>query len=109
MAYKIIKLDKRHSWHSTYQYMIEFSKGYWSGTGVLHFDRARRWFNATYGWSQDVETRFRLVQESVRPFVGVTDQDINDHWAYSVQYKEYRIYVASDSELSLFLLAHPQE
>jgi hypothetical protein len=42
--------------------MIEFSKGHWKGTGVLSFDRARRWFTTNYGWGQDVEVRSELLR-----------------------------------------------
>ncbi len=89
--------------------MLEFSKSTWKGTGVLDFDRARRWMNTTWGWSQDVETRSNLLQRRMDPInTVVQDEDINQHWAYSVQYNDYRIYLKSDKELSWFQLAHAQ-
>ena len=106
MNYKIVQLDKRHNWRKIYRYSIEFPKGVFS-SGVLDFDRARRWFNRTYGWSQDVRTQNEIagqlndrVPESHEP------DDINLLWAYCTEYRNYRIYVASDKELMFFELAH---
>jgi hypothetical protein len=36
----------------------------------------------------------------------VQDEDINQHWAYSIQYNDYRIYLKSEKELSWFQLNH---
>ena len=89
--------------------MLEFSKSTWTGTGVLDFDRARRWMNRTYGWSQDVETRTALLKRRIDPLNNsVQDEDINLHWAYSVQYNDYRIYLKGDEELMFFQLSHVQ-
>jgi hypothetical protein len=111
MNYEITQLDRRHSWHNQFAYMIEFKKARsWNtntSTGVLEFDRARRWFNETYGWSQDVETRSQIGR---LPANNDNDysQDFNLHWAYSIKYDEYRIYVQSDQELNWFVLKHPR-
>lgn len=99
MQYHTTKLDKRHNWHAHFAYMLEFSKSRRVGTGVLDFDRARRWMNQTWDWSQDVVTRSALLQQN---------QDINLHWAYSVEYRDYRIYLKSDKELMFFQLTHVQ-
>lgn len=108
MKYQVTRLDGRFSHSSSFDYVLEFSKNTWSnGTGVLDFDRARRWMNRTWGWSQDVETRSSIKRlESVRPNVTVQAEDMNLHWAYSVAYRDYRIYLASDKELTFFQLAH---
>lgn len=107
MRYKIIRLDRRYSYRDQFDYMIEFrrSRNYartTDTTGVLGFDRARRWFNQTFGWSQDVVTRGAMITN------GAEMEEINTRWAYSVAYDQYRLYVASDQELQWFLLAHPQ-
>ena len=87
--------------------MIRFEK-HNLGTGVLDFDRARRWFTEKYGWSQDVELQAemhrnkRLHQESYEP------DDINPRWAFLSKYDDYRIYVATEQELSFFILSHPK-
>jgi hypothetical protein len=87
--------------------MLEFSKSTWKGTGVLDFDRVRRWMNKTWGWSQDVDTRSALLKHRIYSMNNsVQDEDINLHWAYSVQYNDYRIYLVSDRELAWFQLAH---
>jgi len=108
MRYEVVKLDRRHSWCAQFAYMLEFSKSTWQGTGVLDFDRSRRWMTTSWGWSQDVETRSTLLKRRMDPInTVVQDEDINQHWAYSVQYNDYRIYLASDKELGWFQLSHP--
>ena len=88
--------------------MLEFSKSTWKGTGVLDFDRSRRWVNQTWGWSQDVDTRDKLIQRKANPVNSmVQEDDINIHWAYAVQYNDYRIYLKDDQALMYFQLAHP--
>ena len=107
MKYKIVRLDKRYSQKEYFQFMIEFSHAQWKGTGVLEFDRARKWFNTTFGWSQDVDTRSAMILSgSVNPTL-FSMEDINPLWAYGVKYNDYRIYVATDKELNWFILSHP--
>ena len=108
MRYKITKLDRRHNYHIRYQYMIQFSgqRQALSGTGVLDFDRSRRWFNQTYGWAQEAEIQTAMNKQCRAinaPF------ESNPHWAYQCEYSDYRIYVASDKELAWFQLAHVRE
>jgi hypothetical protein len=106
MKYDIVKLNGRNSWSKIYRYTIEFPKGTYS-SGVLEFDRARRWFNRTYGWSTDVKTQNEIA-EQLNDQVPSSHQsdDLNLQWAYSTEYRNYRIYVASDKELMFFELAH---
>jgi len=89
--------------------MLEFRRQPY-GTGVLDFDRARRWFNRTYGWSQDVRTQGDIAGALNTTVPGheveAGSDDINFHWAYCTEYRNYRIYVASDKELMFFELAH---
>jgi hypothetical protein len=107
MKYQVTRLDRRYSHSGSFGYVLEFSKNTRAGTGVLDFDRARRWMNRTYGWSQDVEIQSAIKRlGSVRTDVAVQAEDINLHWAYSVAYKDYRIYLASEKELTFFQLAH---
>lgn len=90
--------------------MLEFSKHAWVGTGVVNFDRARRWMNRTWGWSQDVNTRNILVDRKEHPDnTTVQAEDINPHWAYAVEYRNYRIYLAGEAELNWFVLSHPNK
>lgn len=110
MRYQVIKLDRRHGYHDQFKYMLEFSKSTWFGTGVIDFDRSRRWMNRTWGWSQDVNTRNLLIGRIENPDNHtVQDSDINQHWAYAVEYRDYRIYLAGEAELNWFVLAHPNE
>ena len=110
MRYQVTKLDRRHSYHHNFGYMLEFSKHIWVGTGVIDFDRSRRWMNRTWGWSQDVSTRGLLLDRLTNPDNHtVQDSDVNTHWAYSVEYRDYRIYLAGETELNWFVLAHPNE
>ena len=107
MKYTVTRLDRRYAYWQEFNYMIEFHKNrdWGMGTGVLDFDRARKWFNETYGWSQDVETRTEMVKSITRthPFNADHLNDINPHWAWSCRYQEYRIYV-SDPALTMFEL-----
>jgi hypothetical protein len=102
MRYNVTKLDARYSYSKDFKYMLEFSKDSWLGTGVLNFDRSRRWFNQTFGWSQDVETRSAVLRSS-----DFEASDYNFKWAYSAKYREYRIYVQDEAVLNWFVLSHP--
>jgi hypothetical protein len=106
MHYKVIKMDGRYTNHG-YAYIIEFKKDIGRGTGVLDFDRCRRWFNQNFGWSQDVETRGVMLQNAHHNKEAYQPDDINLVWAYNVKYGDYRIYVNDDKTLSWFLLCHP--
>jgi hypothetical protein len=107
MNFTITKLDRRHAWHDHFAYMVEFKKRTdWAigrdATGVLEFDRCRKWFNETWGWSQDVETRNEMIKSIARSNVWQEDQ-VNCFWSYSIRYGEYRIYV-NDAALTMFKL-----
>ena len=103
-------MDRRYANYGSFRYMLEFSKSTWRGTGVLEFDRARRWMNQTWGWTQEVSTRQALIQRLADPLNNsVKEEDVNRHWAYSVEYKEYRIYLLGDKELAFFQLVHVQD
>jgi len=106
MRYNITKMDNRYTRHG-YRYIIEFSTNPTFGTGVLDFDRCRRWFNENFGWSQDVETRSRMIANKRHNPDSYQDNDINPVWAYAVKYGDYRIYVDEDKTLSWFVLCHP--
>lgn len=105
MRYRIVKLDGRHSWSKIYSFCLEFSRD-GVHTGVLDFDRARKWMNATWGWSQDVETQSAMINALVRS-KGDLESEINHYWAYSIAYRDYRIYLAGEAELNWFVLANP--
>ena len=107
MKYKVNKMDRRYTRHG-YQYLIEFSKVTHFGTGVLDFDRARRWFTQTYGWSQDVEQQMAMQLNKRHHQDAYQPNDINPHWASLIKYDDYRIYVATEKELAFFILSHPQ-
>jgi hypothetical protein len=111
MNYVITKLDKRYAYHGQFPYMIEFRKNTeWGlGTGVLDFDRVRKWMNETWGWSQDIETRAEMIKSKVR-MNKIEDgfADINRYWAYSCRYQEYRIYV-NEAAVTMFKLKWSQD
>ena len=98
-------MDGRYTRYG-YTYLIEFSKSQ-TGTGVLDFDRSRRWFNEHFGWSQDVETRQKMQENRRYQTEAYQPEDINPVWAYCVKYGDYRIYVDGDKTLSWFVLCHP--
>lgn len=101
MRYHVVTLDRRHAWANRYQYMLEFSKRQWHGTGVLDFDKSCRWFSTNWGWSQDT-----ITQQAISQTDNDTGNLLNLHWSYSVAYKDFRIYVAGDKELAHFQLVH---
>jgi hypothetical protein len=106
MKYRITKMDGRYTRYG-YKYLIEFSKMHSAGTGVLDFDRCRRWFNEQFGWSQDVETRQKMKENKNFHSDAYEENDINPVWAYCVKYGDYRIYIDDDKTLSWFVLTHP--
>ena len=107
MNYNIVKLDRRHAYYKEFTYMVEFHRnpewavGTTAGSGVLSFDRVRKWMNESWGWSQDVETRKEMIRVHR---VGQTEAtEVNQHWAWSCRYQEYRVYM-DESALTLFRL-----
>ena len=106
MQYKITKMAGRYTRYG-YTYLIEFSRSVQRGTGVLDFDRSRRWFNANFGWSQDVETQKKMIENYRLNKEAYEPSDINPVWAYCVKYGDYRIYIDNEKTLSWFVLAHP--
>jgi hypothetical protein len=107
MNYKIVKLDRRHAYYKEFIYMVEFHRspdwaiGSTAGTGVLSFDRVRKWMNESWGWSQDVETRKEMIR--VHRATQTEATEVNRRWAWSCRYQEYRIYM-DESALTLFRL-----
>lgn len=112
MKYTIIKLDKRHSWRHEFVWMIEFRRSpTWNkslASGVLAFDRSRRWFNEKFGWGQEVKTR-ETISHIPRGDIEKIPGDYNEVWAYSVEYDKYRIYIKDDATLNWFVLSHPKD
>ena len=106
MKYKVTKLDGRYAYSASFRWCLEFTRSEWKGSGVLDFDHARRWMTNTWGWSQDVETRTAMARELNKQLYP-QDDFINPHWAYSIKYRDYRIYLKSDAELAWFQLANP--
>ena len=107
MNYTITKLDRRHSWHDDFKWMIEFRRqtnyAPRMRTGVLEFDQCRRWFNEKFGYSCDVETRAEIKRST-------EDKDpdaYNKTWAYSINYGQYRLNVIDDAVLNWFTLSFP--
>ena len=114
MQYQITRLDRRHSHQERFAYMIEFSNrlrtGAGSGvptfsTGALDFDRARRWFNETYGWSQEADLQAKIDRDAqylLQP------AEANKHWAYHTEYRDFRIYT-NEPEAAWFQLKFTNE
>jgi len=115
MHYQVTRLDRRHSHHERFAYMIEFSKRMqWGqpgtgiptfGTGALDFDRARRWFNETYGWSQEADLQPKIDKDA-RHLQQAPES--NTHWAYHTEYRDFRIY-ANEPEVAWFQLKFTNE
>jgi hypothetical protein len=111
MRYKTTKLDGRHANRDLYQYVIEFGKYNYPSyqTGVLDFHKALQWFNRTWGFSVAVDLQQQLVKDALMATLsGAAHEydELNLHWAYSSQYRDFRIYVRGEEELALFELVH---
>ena len=102
VQYKIIRLDGRYNYRTRFRHLITFTKmpGH---SAILEFDRCRRWFNDTYGWSQDVEMQTPMAKAQ-KSHPEISDVEINRYWAYNIKYNDYRIYVADDQILTMFQL-----
>ncbi len=116
MKYKIQRLDRRHAYHQLFDYYISFSRTMWHDQGPLNFSRCQKWFIDTYGWSAEVQIYTDIKDWSYRsavlPKSATVDTDLstvcNPNWSWSNSVNnQYRIYVASDAELSFFCLSHP--
>jgi|VirMetMinimDraft_7_1064189.scaffolds.fasta_scaffold13668_5 hypothetical protein len=123
MKYKIQKLDGRHSYHHLFQYYIGFSKSMWQDQGPLDFSESHLWFLKTYGWSAEVPVyieilewynikqyaMFRSVSSRPYPLVDSKIPELcNPYWSWTNGIgDQYRIYVASDVELTFFCLSLP--
>ena len=106
MHYQVTRLDRRHSHHERFAYMIEFSKRQFaSGTGALDFDRARRWFNETYGWSQEADLQIKIDKDARHLLQA---PEANTHWAYHAEYRNFRIYT-NEPEAAWFQLKFTNE
>lgn len=98
MWYQISKNKCSFSKH--YQHVIMFHKNE-STTGMLDFDRCRRWFVSNFDWAQEIESIANILPCHDQ------NQNINFVWAYSVKYSNCNIYVDNDKTLSWFLLCNP--
>jgi len=112
MQYQVTRLDRRHSHHERFSHMIEFSKRRLGtlgiptyNTGALDFDRARRWFNETYGWSQEADLQTKIDKDA-RQLSQAAES--NTHWAYHTEYRDFRIY-ANEAETAWFQLKFTNE
>jgi hypothetical protein len=119
MIYQLHRLDGRHSHHDRFQYYLGFAASMANRSGPLHFNDAMMWCIQTYGWSAEVNQSAKIMSW-IRPTIpffsqmfasGILDNVpdyCNDHWSWSNQVgHDLRIYLASDSELVFFQLAHP--
>lgn len=106
MSYHVTKLDRRHAWHHTFKWMLEFRRSTTLSSSVLEFDRSRRWFTENFGWSTDVETQQEMLSNQQKNPSSYEPTDINPVWAYSIKYNDYRIYVCGEAELNWYVLSH---
>jgi hypothetical protein len=124
MKYKIQKLDGRHSYHHLFQYYIGFSRSMWQSQGPMNFSECQLWFLKTYGWSAEVPVYVEILEwhninqysmfrhnptrKNASSGVASTPELCNPHWSWTNGIgDQYRIYVASDVELTFFCLSVP--
>lgn len=87
------------------QFGTYFSRQLGLATGALDFDRARRWFNQTYGHSQEAH-----LQESIDIQTNQQGEpaESNPLWAYHVEYRDFRIYT-NEPEVVWFQLTFTKQ
>lgn len=117
MKYIIQKLDGRHSYNKLFQYYIGFHASMSINQGPLNFSRCQKWFFQTYGWSAEIRTYSSILHwykqsqnlNYIRPInLEPLPDDCNKYWSWTIGVADqYRIYVASEQELSFFCLANP--
>ena len=96
MNFKLIKLDRRHSWNDQFKYMLVFNKmNYpWHNElpGALDFDFMQQWLTEGFDRSQDIKTRekLRIANLTVESH---QRRKVNEHWSYSIDYDDFRIYL----------------
>ena len=120
MMYIIRQMDQRHTHHQYFKYYIGFPGGMAHNEGPLMFCRAQQWFTNAYGWSAEVRM-YRKIHDWYTNYVAAKKWSIaapagqdsipvecNPLWSWTNGIDgEYRIYVATQQELTLFCLAHP--
>lgn len=84
------------------------------GHGPLDFTVAQQWFFDSYGWSAEVR-QYDDIREYIRKsnhWLGDAlemPSAVNPHWSWTNGINnQCRIYVATDKELSFFMIAHPR-
>ena len=112
MKYKIIQTDRRYKHNELFQYYIEFSSAMVNSQGPLNFTRALKWFTETYGWTTEVAlyqdiTRWAAIRKIVPGQPAEVPAECNPRWSWGKDQGSLRIYIATDSELAFFCMAHP--
>jgi len=116
MKYTVQRLDKRFNYFEWFKYHISFSARITVSQGPLHFIESQQWFTNTYGFSaeiriwQEIKTHYAMrnqfnLTSGPGDFSDNLPFAVNPHWSWSNAYRDLRIYIADDQELSLFKLA----
>jgi uncharacterized protein (DUF2461 family) len=58
---------------------------------VLDFHEARKWMSGTYGYTEDLKKDLH---------------DTNPHWAFTINWRNHKIYLRGDEELSWFKIRY---
>jgi hypothetical protein len=61
---------------------------------MLDFHNARKWLSDTYGYTLDLKKH---------------QPGENIHWAFTVDWRQHKIYLKGDEELSWFKIKHGEE
>lgn len=99
MEYRIIKTNRRYSYHNRYAYILEFCS---HKQKELYWFQGLEWCTRTWGWAGPVVETVRLIMEG--------EPKLNTTWSYWVPdgvRSIPRIYLKSGEELAWFKLAHP--
>ena len=82
MTYYVVEQTRTQALTHEYEFVIKL-------TNVIEYIEIRRWLTQIYGPSG---------------YINQVQADSNEHWALSIEQKEYCVYLKGDAELMMFRL-----
>ena len=122
--FKVSKLDARFNYNKYFSYMIEMTGQSSAALRAIEFNRAKQWFEKTYGYSAevrawvDIVSYYNFTQAAATlwrkrlPMPVQSDElpkdIVSEHWSWTNGRDggDLRIYCATDKEVAFFKLAH---
>lgn len=106
MRYKIVKLDRRHSYNNLFEYFVRFSDFITDeDLGPIDFNNVLQWFQSTWGWSAEIRNYVQIKRWFKFNGNIAHANCCSAHWSWSNGVdRELRIYVRGAEELNFFQL-----